>query len=79
MPCRSTAGSLGGGAAADFAFHVEGYRSKQAWITFRASDSTSHWSSERAPAVSGIGSDAPGMVRVVQQVFSYSWKTSEPW
>lgn len=58
-----TAGAVNAGDTSEFHFHVEGYRSKQAWIMVRATDGTSHWSSER-------------VVRVVQQVFSYSWKFS---
>ena len=45
-----TAGAVNAGDTSEFHFHVEGYRSKQAWIMVRATDGTSHWSSERALA-----------------------------
>ena len=45
-----TTGSVNAGDASEFHFHVEGYRSKQAWIMVRASDGTSHWNSQRALA-----------------------------
>ena len=46
---------MNAGATVDFHFHVEGYRSKQAWIMVRASDGTNHWNSERALALQVAG------------------------
>ena len=45
---------MNAGGTTDFHFHVEGYRSKQAWIMVRASDGTNHWNSDRALALQRV-------------------------
>ena len=47
---RPSTAAVKPGETSDFHFHVEGYRSKQAWIMVRASDGTGHWNSERSLA-----------------------------